>query len=526
MLAEQSIVKYIRLSMEDAKTDSLSIENQRLLLDRHILESDLDSAHVLEFVDNGYSGVNFERPAVQELLELVRDGKVSCIIVKDFSRFGRNAIETGYFIERVFPMYRVRFISIDDDFDSFALDGDTGGMEVAFKFLINEYYSRDLSIKIRSAKREKALRGEFVTKNCAFGYMLDDSRNMVIDTEAAQTVRLIFEMYAAKKSLVGIAKCLCEEKRHTPAARKKQKRAAAMDAELSYVWQKPVLLQILRDEQYLGMYVAGKTRTGEIGNPNRVQVASEDWIRIPDHHPHIISQALFDAVQEQLRVKGEPLRKRELNTTKRYAASTASPLKGKVICGHCGHNMRISCTKNAAFHCQFTLPAPDAECHRLRVPKEELEKVVLESIKRQAKMIMESDCLAGDIQSSKIPAITEHEGMIERLQDEKQRLYESLVLGDICQEEYRTKKSAVDAEFDRVRNVLEIILSQQHKQVSDMVSINAARVALRKRILSQELADMLIDKVLVYPDNRIEIVWKLAGFINCTPKTSERYVAI
>ncbi|MGL4668612.1 MAG: recombinase family protein, partial [Saezia sp.] len=396
---------------------SLSIENQRLLLDRYMLESDMDNGHVLEFVDNGYTGTNFERPAVQELLELVRDGKINCILVKDFSRFGRNALETGYFIERVFPLYRVRFISIDDGFDSFALDGDTGGMEVAFKFLINEYYSRDLSMKIRSAKREKALRGEFVTKNCAFGYTLNDNRKMIIDAEAAETVRLIFEMYAEKKSLVGIAKCLYEEKRPTPAARKKQQRATAMDAELAYVWQKPVLLQILRDEQYLGMYVAGKTRTLEIGNPSRAQVASKDWIRIPDHHPVIISQALFDAVQEQLRVKGEPLRKRDVSTTKRYAASCSSPLKGKVACGHCGHIMKISCTKNAAFHCGFTLPAPGAACHRLRVPKSELESLILKSIKRHSKTIMASFSLSNGIRAPQIPAASEHEAILEKLQD-------------------------------------------------------------------------------------------------------------
>ena len=153
------IAKYIRLSLDDSQSSSMSIDNQRLQLDDYLMDSDL-AGTVREFVDNGFSGVNFERPAVQELLELVRDGKIGCILVKDFSRFGRNAIETGYFIERVFPLYRVRFISVSDRFDSFEHDGDTGGMEVAFKFLMHEYYSKDLSRKISSAKQEKARRGE------------------------------------------------------------------------------------------------------------------------------------------------------------------------------------------------------------------------------------------------------------------------------------------------------------------------------------------------------------------------------
>jgi DNA invertase Pin-like site-specific DNA recombinase len=519
-------VKYIRLSQEDAKTDSLSIENQRLLLDRYILESDMDDSRVLEFVDNGYSGINFERPGIQELLELVRDGKVCTILVKDFSRFGRNALETGYFIERVFPLYRVRFIAVDDRFDSFELNGDTGGMEVAFKFLIKEYYSRDLSKKISSVRREKALRGEAVTKNCAYGFMLDDNRKMVIDPEAADTVRLIFEMYAENKSLAGIAKRLYRDGRLTPASYKKYKRKTTEEAQFHCVWQKPVILSILRDEQYIGVYVAGKTKTIEIGNPNRADVAEEDWIKILDHHPAIISRELFDAAQEQLRVKGEPLRKRDLNTTKRYGASATSPLRGKVVCGHCGYTMRISCTKNAAFHCSFTLPAPDAECHRLRVLKNELEGVVMDSIKRQAKSVKASGCRVADSLSIPSPAVAEYESQIEKLQDDKQRLYESFVLGDTNQDEYKARKAAIDAEYDRIRKILEAIICQEKANAPDMELIDIAKKALRKRVLSKELVEMLIDKVLVYPDNRIEIVWKLSGFMECLLGKEEPCVAI
>ena len=526
MPGEQSIAKYIRLSLDDAKSDSLSIENQRLMLDRYILVSDMDSSRVLEFVDNGYTGTNFERPAVQELLELVRSGRVNCIIVKDFSRFGRNALETGYFIERVFPLYRVRFISIDDNYDSFALDGDTGGMEVAFKFLINEYYSRDLSMKIRTARREKALRGEAVTKNCVFGYKLDEKRNMIIDPEAAETVRLIFEMYAEGKSLSTISKQLYQDGKLTPGVYKKHTRRISDNPDFYCLWEKTVILSILRDEQYTGMYVAGKTRTKEIGNHNRAQVPSGDWIRIPGHHPAIVSQELFDAIQEQLRAKGEPIRRRELNTTKRYADSAASPLRGKVICGHCRHIMRISSTKNAAFHCWYTVQAPGTACHRLRVLKVELEKVVMASIRLQSKRIVASGCLPADVSAPQIPAITEHEDIIENLQDEKQRLYESFISGEICLEEYKTKKSAVDAELLRARHMLETVRAQYAKRTPDVTAVDAAKKVLSESTLTQELVAMLIDKVLVYPDNRVEIVWKISGFTDCMMQTAEDCVVI
>jgi DNA invertase Pin-like site-specific DNA recombinase len=137
-LGRYVIAKYIRLSIEDGKNESLSVESQRLILDKHIAELCIPNAEILEFVDNGHSGTNFERPAVQELLELVRQGKINCIIVKDLSRFGRSMIETGYYIECVFPLFRIRFIAVLDHHDSAEHEGDTGGMDIAFKFLIHE----------------------------------------------------------------------------------------------------------------------------------------------------------------------------------------------------------------------------------------------------------------------------------------------------------------------------------------------------------------------------------------------------
>ena len=367
------IAKYIRLSIEDAKNDSLSIENQRLQLDAHIAEMSVSEAEVLEFIDNGYSGTNFERPAVQELFELVRQGRVNCIAVKDLSRFGRNMIETGYYIERVFPLFRVRFIAISDNHDSAEHEGDTGGMELAFKFLIHEQYSRDLSVKIKTAKRARALRGEYILKNCAFGYMKVDGR-LEIDEPAAETVRLIFSMAAEGQSLAKIAARLYEKKRPTPSEHKGHSRQTLTN-DLPCVWGKSVILHILSDEQYIGTYTAGKTKTPEIGSSKVVSVNKADWIRIPDHHPAIVDKAIFDAAREKFDRRGEPLRNRKPVTGERYKNIT-SPLKGKVFCGCCGHTMKLSVTRNAAFYCDFTRVAPDAECFRLKMLAGELEAIV------------------------------------------------------------------------------------------------------------------------------------------------------
>lgn len=211
------IALYIRLSIEDYKYDSLSIENQLLVLNEYAASMpEYLNAEILEFIDNGYSGTNFERPQVQKLIEMVRANRIDCIIVKDFSRFGRNSIETGYFIERVFPLFHTRFISISDDFDINNFKGDTGGMDVAFKYLISEYYSRDMSIKTKSAKYAKMQRGEYQSKICPYGYRKSDDGRMEPDPEAAAVVQLIFQIAAEGSNGTAIAKELFRRDIPTP----------------------------------------------------------------------------------------------------------------------------------------------------------------------------------------------------------------------------------------------------------------------------------------------------------------------
>ncbi|MDL2258456.1 recombinase family protein [Eubacteriales bacterium OttesenSCG-928-K08] len=511
-MAKAILAKYIRLSLDDAQTDSMSIENQRKLLNQHIADIDIKGATVLEFVDNGYSGTNFERPGVQELLELVREGKVNTIVVKDFSRFGRNALEMGYFIERVFPLYRVRFISVDDGFDSFEHEGDTGGLEVSFKFLIHEYYSRDLSKKITSARHEKMRRGEAVTKNCAYGYMLDGDRNMVIDPVAAKTVQLIFQMYSNGQSAIAIANRLYEEKILTPAAHKRQRRAMAQDEQFSCVWQKGIIFDILRDEQYTGMYVAGKTKVIDPVSHRCVKTAKEDWVRIPAHHPAIISQELFDEVQEWLRMKGGSSKKRKLSTDQRYAKASKTPLNGKVFCGHCGHSMRVSTTKNAAFHCKFTLAAPDAACHRLRISKAELEDALFAMITQQAKIVLNTKGVS--VHAPGFEQQSDFSARIEKCHDEKRAAYERFILGEISQSDYSAEKADLEDELLRLEQAYTSFRERQAEQTAKEETQKVAKVAKRSKRLTQNIVDLLIDKVLVYPGGHLEVHWKISDFSN------------
>jgi DNA invertase Pin-like site-specific DNA recombinase len=296
------IAKYIRLSVDDGITESLSIPNQRLILDRHIDSLEIPNAEILEFVDNGHSGVNMERPAVQRLIDLVRSAGVNMICVKDFSRFSRNAMDSGYFIEQVFPLYGIRFISVSDHFDSNDYKNDTGGIDVAFKFLMHEYYSKDLSLKTKSALRIKQINGEHVNGNIAYGFRSDGKKKIEPDPETADTVRLIFKMALEGYSMAEIRKALFQGSHPTPKEYSLQKKGK--DVAPKCRWKTETIVRILRDEQYTGTYIGGKKERIAVGMNRTVETDPSKWIEIQDNHPAIVSREDFDLVQRTAMIKG------------------------------------------------------------------------------------------------------------------------------------------------------------------------------------------------------------------------------
>ncbi|MCL2853591.1 MAG: recombinase family protein [Defluviitaleaceae bacterium] len=303
MMNEYVIAKYIRLSLDDAVTESMSIPHQHLLLDKHIEGLDIPNAEVLEFVDNGYTGTNLERPAVQEMLDLVQKGKVNCIVTKDFSRLSRNEIESGYYIEQIFPLYRIRFISVGDGFDSDDHIDGSGGLEVAFKFLMHEYYSRDLSKKVKSAKRAQMLSGENIVANAIYGYQKNDAGKWEPDEAAAAVVRQIFKMALEGMPTAAIRDSLCAAKHPTPREYIEMKRGKEIDA--ACLWTARMVLHMLENEQYTGAYVSGKQESKAVGSHSKIHTDKSEWIIIPDRHPPIISKEDFAAVKGLLgRFKG------------------------------------------------------------------------------------------------------------------------------------------------------------------------------------------------------------------------------
>ncbi len=392
---------YIRLSSEDSKVGSFSIENQKRALHQYA-DAMEDAAHaeVLEFVDNGYSGTNFERPAVQELLDKVREGAVNCIIVKDFTRFGRNSIEVGYFMERVFPLYGVRFISLNDGFDSDTLHGDTGGINVAFQYLISEFYSRDLSIKYKTAKYVKFRRGEYQSVLCPYGYQKGADGRMEPDEETAPNVRLIFELAGRGCTSSEIIQELYERKIPTPGEYKASKGRKIHDISRTHqIWQRSTIRNILLDERYIGTYVMGRKQVVEVGS-SRVRNRDEsEWFRIPDHHPAIISKELFQRVQE-LKPKKRCIKK----NVHLY------PLRGKVFCGCCGHAMPRNPSKSHFFVCKHTEVDQSAACHGLRIAEKDLEAILYEIISKLAQEISAASGLNTALADALIERVDIHPG--------------------------------------------------------------------------------------------------------------------
>ena len=502
------IALYIRLSTEDSKVGSFSIENQKHTLHQYVDAMEgVKNAEVLEFIDNGYSGTNFERPAVQELLDQMREGKINCMIVKDFTRFGRNSIEVGYFMEMVFPLYGVRFISINDDFDSDKLHGDTGGINVAFKYLVSEFYSRDLSIKYKSAKYVKFRRGEYQSKTCPYGYQKGANGRMEPDEKTAPIVQMIFELAKDGYRPNEIVKTLFERNIPTPAEYKAAHGFNGHDISRCYgIWPASSVVNILDDERYTGTYIMGKREVTEVGGHHVRMKDESQWVKIPGHHPPIVSRELFDQVQAQ----------RHLFKCSRKNVNTY-PLRDKVFCGCCHHAMPRTANKNHYFLCRHSKVDEAAPCHGLTVIEAELEGILYEVLSKQAQVILNVANLANagqlDIQLAKQ---AEYDKQIEGYLDQKRVLYEQLILKQITMEDYKIQKVAVDSGLDRLREI-HSDLKVQTSQMEMDDKTKSARTKLAREVvgaggLTAGLADTLIDRVYVYPNNQVKIVWKMKDF--------------
>ena len=510
------LAKYLRLSSEDGdlsengKQESNSIVNQRNLLDAYIRNhAEFEGMKVIEFCDDGWSGKNFERPAVQEMLEQVRQGNIQCIIVKDLSRFGRDYLEVGNFISRVFPFMGVRFVAVNDGFDSIRpLEADS--LETSFKTLLYDLYSRDLSRKVRSAKRFRANRGDFLSPFAPYGYVKDPKNHsrLLIDPEAAGVVRRIFRMAGDGISTIQIAKKLNQDGVLTPM---RYKREAACSRTIwpcvdeNNFWTDSAVIRILRDERYLGNNIYGKRVRDQVGHIHTVKVKRSDWIISEATHEGILTKEEFDRAADNLR---------------KLAAHDSVfhdwPLGSKVRCGVCGHVMTRS--RKAQFYCRTPVFTDTFLCPTARTDEQAILDALLDGLHAQAILAVEAERIWNERRSMEkkdalflLKQLADAKEMLNQRKQYFNELYESYVIGEISRPEYFAAKATVIAERDAASaRVSE--LNAKLENAGKNGKLNNRFVSTFQKYaevteMTREIATDVLKSVYIFPGGRLEINW-------------------
>ena len=309
---------YLRISSEDGdlkdtgKAESESISNQRgLLLNFISSHSEFSGWEISEFCDDGWSGKNFERPDFLRMMEQVKQGQIDCVLVKDLSRFGRDYLVVGNYISRVFPFLGVRFIAVNDGFDS-SRPQDIDSLDTSFKTLIYDLYSRELSGKVKNAKRMRAEKGLFLSPFAPYGYVKapEDKNRLVIDNGAADIVRKIFSLTIDGVRPSEIAAMFNRDGVPTPML---YKRAAGCSRDRwpsiheENFWTQRTIIKILRDERYIGKCVYGKRERDMVGNWHTVKRSKADWIVVDRTHEGIVSKNEFQKAANQYKKRKIPL---------------------------------------------------------------------------------------------------------------------------------------------------------------------------------------------------------------------------
>ena len=372
---------YIRLSREtEGSLQRDTIGSQVQLVESFIAKQD-DLELYETYIDDAVSGTTFSRPGFDRMLADMRSGNIQAIVVKDMSRLGRDYLEAGSLVERVFPLYGIRFISITDGFDT---DSDADWLLMALTNLANTMYARDISQKINAARKGMLEKGIPVGK-VPYGYRINhkvkDAGCMEIDEEAAQVVRRIFDNFIAGQGTTVISRCLNAEGVPSPLAYRYIRRCNPVAA-AKYKWTANSVQQILGNETYTGRYVMGTVSMKIFQPKKRMYIPKEQWRIFENHHPAIVSKETFTAARDMKQQKSPAKRK------------SSNLLAHKIYCGRCGAHMGIpdSAAKNPKYVCRTNLYYGSG-CSMEHISKEMVNEAVFDEIQKMTG-------LSGDHQKS------------------------------------------------------------------------------------------------------------------------------
>ena len=510
---------YLRLSRDDGdKEESNSITGQRELL-REFLANHSDIREYTIRVDDGWSGSTFERPGFQKMMEDVKAGRTNCIVVKDLSRFGRNYLDAGEYIEKIFPFLGVRFIAVNDNYDSLGGKKSSDDLIIPFKNLINEAYCRDISVKIRTQLEIKRKKGQYLGSFATYGYLKDeqDKNKLVVDEFAADIVRDMFQWKLEGVSPQDIANTLNRLGVLSPMEYKRSlgmKFTTPFKTNPKAVWSAATVIRILKNPVYTGVLIQGKATTPSYKVHKRVTKAESEWCVIENSHEAIVSQMLFDNVQKVLR----------LDTRRSPEDEAVTLFSGMVFCGDCGASMvRKTVPAGGRKYVYYVCSANKQDktaCSPHRIRDNALEEIVLDSLKVHIQDVIDmSDLLA---MTDTAPLRTAEAQKIQRQLDKKREeyeklqkllmsLYENLVGGILDREEYIRLKESFSSrasEAEKQMDALRDTLTNIREHGTENAWMEEFKRHRGITALDRSIVVSLIDKILVHEDNTIEIIYR------------------
>lgn len=506
---------YCRLSVDDGNFGgSVSIETQKILLEQYCKDHKITDYKF--YCDDGCSGTNFDRPSFKKMLSDIDEGKINLVIVKDLSRFGRNYVEAGMYVQR-FTDSNIRFIAADDNYDSLVNSDD---LLFPIKNVVNEMYARDVSKKTKAAKKAKARDGQFIGSKAPFGYKIDpnDRHHLIVDEPAAQVVKRIFRLASEGVGYNKMAKIFREEKVLTPIAYFNLNNPDYFKSDYwrkEFDWHVTSIRAILNNEVYLGKLVYGKQRNKSMKSKEKVRNLKEDWIVVENCHEPIITQELWDTVHKILNAKHRPAK-----------AGEVQMFAGLLYCSDCGHCLTYSQKQrkdgsyHGAYSCWMYKTHGKEYCASHYITFDTIYELVLIDIQRNLFQYRKNTDKFKSILSRKYQSDSQKQAeqiTLEYEQKQKRceeldkiisRLYEDNVLGRIGDERYESMSQSYELEQVEIKKALPILKSKidELKRQSDCADnfINVIKKYTIIDKLDAAILNELIDKIVVHHKEQAE----------------------
>ena len=507
---------YARLSMETEMNRERDTAGTQLELMRSYVAEHDDIEIAGEYCDRSISGTTFERPDFDRMMTDIKTGKINCVIVKDLSRLGRNYVETGNFIERVFPFLGVRFIAINDNFDSDKKDVD---LTIPLKNIINECYAKDISRKTLAGRDSGWAQGKYVTGNYSYGYMRDpeDKHKLIVDETAAAVVKRIFRLFVKEDmNYTDIAKILSAEEIPTPDEHKFSQRGV-FQGEFKYAWTRIAVKTILTNEAYLGYVVYHQTRAEFYRGVKTHRNSKDKWKYIEDAHEALVSREQFDQAQEK--IANVEQNWRQIQGKKVGTVAELNFYGDRIKCMDCGARMHLRKQRQRhAYICMTYYSKGKSECLSHRVFKEDVDNAVFTVIRQHMRLCIDTEVSVRKLNESSgnrkqykllLEEISKMRRKIEQYSGKKEALYNDYADRLIDEEEYLTLNAKYVEETDYLKQKVDDLLIMQEQYATDY-KVNAdwkqnVEAYLNKRKLTKEMADAFVDYIEVAEDGSCHV---------------------